>query len=187
MTSTLIPTKTVAALLRKALRTQFPGVRFSVRCSTGTAAAWINVAYDDGPTTRQVDAIAHGFEGRSFNGMTDTYDDNGTTLVAGEAGEMPSELRYCCDGILTTRNYTAAGHLEAQRIVRERSNMPHLVLCDNAGVLVADRDLTGGQGFEFNDGDRAWQYPTLSAWEAVRFLLQHTDLTPAAAAAATNQ
>jgi hypothetical protein len=33
MTSTIIPTKDVAALLRKELRTTFPGVRFSVRCS----------------------------------------------------------------------------------------------------------------------------------------------------------
>ncbi|WP_420367169.1 LPD29 domain-containing protein [Curtobacterium sp. L1-20] len=178
MTTTIIPTKTVAALLRKELRAAFPGVKFSVRCSTGTASAWIDVSHVDGPTIAQVDAIASRFEGRSFNGQTDSYDDNGTTLVAGDGDELPTEVRYSCDGILTTRAYSPAGHLAAQRIVQERSNMPHLVLCDDDGDLTADRDLTGGHGEDFNDGDRAWQYPTLSAWEAVRFLLQHVDLTP---------
>jgi hypothetical protein len=119
MTSTLIPTKTVAALLRKALRSQFPGVKFSVRCSSGTAAAWINVTYDDGPTHQQVQAITGQFEGRSFSGQTDTYDDNGTTLVAGDGDEMPTAVRYSCDGIIVTRNYSPAGHLAAQRVLRE--------------------------------------------------------------------
>lgn len=180
-TTTLIPTKAVAALLRKELRTTFPGVKFSVRCSTGTAAAWINVHHEDGPTSAQVDEVCGKYEGRSFDGMTDTYTDHGTTLVAGEAGEMPTEIRYCCDGINTARDFTAAGHLEAQRIIRERSNMPHLILCNEDGVLVEGRDITDGQGCEFNDGWHGWDRPQLSAWSAVRFLLQHTDLTPTTA------
>ena len=85
MTSTIIPTKDVAALLRKELRAAFPGVKFSVRCATGTAAAWINVTYDDGPTSLQVDAITRKFQGRTFNSQTDSYDDNGTALIAGDA------------------------------------------------------------------------------------------------------
>lgn len=174
MTTTLISTKQVAALLR----TRFPGVRFSVRCSTGTAAAWINVTYNDGPTVAQVDEICGKYEGRTFDGMTDTYTDHGTTLIAGEPGEMPTEVRYCCDGINTSRDFTPTGHLIAQQIVRERSNMPHLTLCDTDGVLVDGRDITGGQGSEFNDGWHGWDRPHLSAWSAVQFLLQHVDLTP---------
>jgi hypothetical protein len=119
MTSTIIPTKDVAALLRKELRTAFPGVRFSVRCSTGTASAWINVTYDDGPTHQQVQAITGRFEGRSFNGQTDSYDDHGSLLVAGDGDEMPTAVRYSCDGIIVTRNYSPAGHLAAQRVLRE--------------------------------------------------------------------
>lgn len=178
MTSTSIPTKDVAALLRKELRATFPGVKFSVRCSTGTASAWINVTYDDGPTRRQVDDVTGRFEGRSFNGQTDSYDDNGTTLVAGTGDELPTEVRYCCDGIITTRNYTATGHLAAQRVIREDSNMRHLVLCDEHGTLNdRHRDLTDGQATEFNAGGRGWPYPNLSAWEAVRFVLDRVDLT----------
>jgi len=181
MTSTIIPTKDVAALLRKELRAAFPGVKFSVRCSTGTAAAWINVSYDDGPTHQQVQAITGRFEGRSFNGQTDTYDDHGTTLVAGEGDDMPTAVRYSCDGIIVTRNYSPAGHLAAQRVIREDSSMRHLVVCDEHGALNGHHDLTDGRAEEFNAGGRGWPYPNLSAWSAVRFVLERVDLTPAPA------
>ncbi|WP_411469316.1 LPD29 domain-containing protein [Curtobacterium sp. ME12] len=32
-------------------------MKFSVRCSTGTAAAWTNVYHEDGPTNPQVDDV----------------------------------------------------------------------------------------------------------------------------------
>ncbi|MBT1608629.1 LPD29 domain-containing protein [Curtobacterium flaccumfaciens] len=160
MTSTIIPTKDLAAL------------------GHGTASAWINVHHEDGPTSAQVDEICGKYEGRSFDGMTDTYTDHGTILVAGEPGEMPTEVLYGCDGINTSRDFTAAGHLVAQRIIREFSNMPHPILCDENGELAEGRDITGGQGCEFNDGHHAWDRAQLSAWSAVRFLLQHTDLIP---------
>ncbi|MBF4587987.1 LPD29 domain-containing protein [Curtobacterium sp. VKM Ac-2887] len=182
MTTTILPTKAVAALLRKELRNRFPGVKFSVRCATGTAAAWINVTYDDGPTHQQVQAITGRFEGRSFNGQTDSYDDNGTTLVVGDADEMPTEVRYSCDGIIITRGYSPAGHLAAQRVVREDSSMRHLVLCDEHGTLNdRHRDLTDGRAEEFSAGGRGWPYRNLSAWSAVRFVLERVNLTTAPA------
>ncbi len=56
--------------------------------------------------------------------------------------------------------------------------MRHLVLCDEHGTLNdRHRDLTDGQAAEFNAGGRAWPYPNLSAWEAVRFVLERVDLT----------
>jgi hypothetical protein len=178
MTSTIIPTKDVAALLRKELRTTFPGVKFSVRCATGTAAAWINVTYDDGPTHQQVQTITGRFEGRSFNGQTDSYDEHGTTLVAGEADELPTEVRYSCDGVIITRNYSPTGHLAAQRVIREDSSMRHLVICDEHGTLNGHHDLTDGRAEDFSAGGRGWAHPALSAWSAVRFVLERVDLTP---------
>lgn len=178
MTTTIIPTKDVAALLRKELRSRFLGVKFSVRCATGTASAWINVTYDDGPTSLQVDAITRKFQGRSFNGQTDSYDEHGTTLVAGEADELPTEVRYSCDGIITTRNYSPAGHLAAQRLIREDSSMRHLVICDEHGTLNGHHDLTDGRAEDFSAGGRGWAHPALSAWSAVRFVLERVDLTP---------
>ena len=90
-----IPTKDVAKLIRAELRTRFPGVKFSVRCGTGTGSAWIAVSYQDGPTYEQAAAVVQAFEGRKFNGMTDSYDDQGTVLIAGTGDRMPEEIRYC--------------------------------------------------------------------------------------------
>lgn len=60
------------------MKNAFPGVKFSVRMSDGTAAAWINVSYIDGTTELEVRAITGWYEGRKFNSMTDGYDDAGT-------------------------------------------------------------------------------------------------------------
>ena len=47
-----------------------------------TASAWMNVSWSDGPTDREVSAVTGKYEGREFNGMTDSYDDQGSALVA---------------------------------------------------------------------------------------------------------
>ena len=132
-----ITTKDTAKLVRAALKNAFPGVKFSVRMSTGTAAAWMNVSYSDGPTEREVRAITGWYEGRKFNGMTDGYDDAGTVLVAGEGEEMPREVRYCCDGINSHRNYTAAAFAAAQTIISTDSDHRELVLFTAEGEKVA--------------------------------------------------
>jgi hypothetical protein len=117
--TTYITTKDTAKMVRQALRNAFPGQKFSVRCGTGTGSAWMHVSWIDGPTTRQVDAIVGHYEGRRFNGMTDSYDDAGTALVAFEGAEMPEVVRYCCDGINTSRSFSPAGYLFAQELVRK--------------------------------------------------------------------
>lgn len=132
-----ISTKETAKLVRAALKSAFPGVKFSVRMSTGTASAWMNVSWSDGPTTREVDAITAQFEGRKFNGMTDGYDNSGTVLVAFDGEEMPREVRYSCDGINTHRNYTAAAFTAAQKIISTDSDHRELVLFTAEGEKVA--------------------------------------------------
>ncbi|QNE46133.1 hypothetical protein F1C58_03880 [Glaciihabitans sp. INWT7] len=132
-----ISTKDTAKLVRGALKSAFPGVKFSVRMSSGTASAWMRVQWDDGPTTREVDAITTRFEGRKFNSMTDGYDDAGTVLVAGQGDQMPREIRYSCDGINTQRDYTAAGYAAAQKIISTDSDHKDLVLFTAEGEKVA--------------------------------------------------
>lgn len=123
-----ISTKDTAKLVRAALKNAFPGVKFSVRMSTGTGSAWMNVSWSDGPTDREVSAITSQYEGRTFNGMTDGYDDNGSALVAFEGEEMPRVVRYCCDGINTHRDYTTAGYRVAQHLISTDSDHKDLVL-----------------------------------------------------------
>jgi len=70
-----ISTKDTAKLVGVALKNAFPSVKFSVRMSTGTASAWMNVLWSDGSPDRQVSAVTGQSEGRKVNGMTDGYDD----------------------------------------------------------------------------------------------------------------
>jgi hypothetical protein len=123
-----ISTKETAKLVRQALNSAFPGVKFSVRMSTGTASAWMNVSYSDGPREEDVRTITARYEGRKFNSMTDGYDDAGTVLIAFEGEELPREVRYSCDGINTHRDYTAAGYRVAQHLISTDSDRKDLVL-----------------------------------------------------------
>ncbi|TFD37029.1 hypothetical protein E3T37_12590 [Cryobacterium sp. TMT2-10] len=122
-----ISTKDTAKLVRVALKNAFPGVKFSVRMSTGTASAWMNVSWSDGPTDREVSAVTSQYEGRKFNGMTDGYDDQGSALVAFDGEDMPRVVRYSCDGINTHRDYTAAGYRVAQHLISTDSDHKDLV------------------------------------------------------------
>ncbi|MDJ0336587.1 hypothetical protein QMG83_15265 [Salinibacterium sp. G-O1] len=132
-----ISTKDTATLVRVALKSAFPGVKFSVRMSTGTASAWMRVRWSDGPTTRDVDAITARYEGRKFNSMTDGYDDAGSVLIAGEGNDMPREIRYCCDGINTQRDYTPAGFAVAQKIISTDSDHKDLTIFSPEGEKIA--------------------------------------------------
>lgn len=132
-----ISTKDTAKLVRLVLKSAFPGVKFSVRMSTGTASAWMHVSWNDGPTTMAVDAITARYEGRKFNSMTDGYDDAGTVLIAGEGEQMPREVRYSCDGINTHRDYTTAGFAAAQKIISTDSDHRDLVIFTPEGEPIA--------------------------------------------------
>lgn len=60
-----------AKLLRAALKKNFPGVKFSVRSSTYSGGASIDIGWTDGPTQKMVDTVATQFQGASFDGMID--------------------------------------------------------------------------------------------------------------------
>lgn len=60
-----------AKLVRMALKREFPTTKFSVRSSTYSGGASINVKWIDGPTTKQVDPVVNTFAGADFDGMID--------------------------------------------------------------------------------------------------------------------
>ena len=60
-----------AKLVRKALKREHPGVKFSVRAKTYAGGASINVSWDDGPRAADVDPILKRYEGGRFDGMID--------------------------------------------------------------------------------------------------------------------
>jgi hypothetical protein len=71
--------------LKRALRAAFPGTKFSVRMSTGTAYGNANVSWE-GPSTDDVEDVARAFTGATFDGMDDSmsYREARVTLESGE-------------------------------------------------------------------------------------------------------
>lgn len=63
-----VSAKDTAKLVRKALKRDFPGVKFSVRTEDGTA---INIRWTDGPLQRHVDSTVAPYKGGGFDGMID--------------------------------------------------------------------------------------------------------------------
>lgn len=62
-----------AKLVRKALKADFPGVKFSVRSSSYSGGASIDVRWTDGPTEKSVRGKTLWlYTGGSFDGMTDS-------------------------------------------------------------------------------------------------------------------
>jgi hypothetical protein len=59
MTNSTMPAtvKDAAAAIRKDLKAAFPAATFSVRKGTGTASAWIDVAWSDGPTRDMAQSV----------------------------------------------------------------------------------------------------------------------------------
>ena len=60
-----------AKLVRKALKREFPGQKFSVRTSTYSGGASIRVGWTDGPTEKMVTPVITAYEGSDFDGMID--------------------------------------------------------------------------------------------------------------------
>jgi len=81
-----LSTKESAALLRKQLRASFPGVKFSVRMSRGTAYGNVHVEWTGGPSLDEVDAVTRPFEGASFDGMTDSMEYRDRAISIGDDG-----------------------------------------------------------------------------------------------------
>jgi len=78
METTRLSCTETAKLIRPILAKNFPGTKFSVRCSTYSMGASIDVSWDMGPSVREVDKVVGGFEGSSFDGMNDlkSYQDS---------------------------------------------------------------------------------------------------------------
>lgn len=70
-----------ASNIRKLLKQEFPGVKFSVRSESFAGGNAISIHWTDGPTSKQVEAIASDFKQGYFNGMDDSYEYNRSSFV----------------------------------------------------------------------------------------------------------
>lgn len=93
-----------AKLVRKALKHNFPGFKFSVRSKSYSGGASIDVDWTDGPTTPDVDKIIKRFEGASFDGMIDLKSYKNSVL-SHEDGTA-EEVHFGADYIFSHRSFS---------------------------------------------------------------------------------
>ena len=98
MATTYLSCAETAKLVRQALKEAFPGVKFSVRSSTYSMGASIGVQWTDGPTEKEVNAVAKVFEGAYFDGMTD-YEGTRYHQFDGEP------VHFGADHVMASRSY----------------------------------------------------------------------------------
>jgi Large polyvalent protein associated domain 29 len=106
-----LSTAATAALVRKAVKTAHPGVKFSVRSKTYAGGASIDVSWTDGPTVPQVEATAKLYQGATFDGMTDSTHYHDSLLSTDDGAEVVS---YGTDFVFCNRRLSAEfiGQLE---------------------------------------------------------------------------
>ncbi len=109
----------VAKILRRQLREQSPGVKFSVSSERGSAHGWLHISWTDGPREADVEALCRPWQGADFNGQTDGYDLRDTMLVTTAVDEMPRTVRSHVRGITYYRAVSSEARLAAQEIIRE--------------------------------------------------------------------
>jgi hypothetical protein len=92
-----------AKLVRRTLRNEFPGVKFSVRSKTYAGGASISVSWTGGPGEAVVRAKVNRYAGADFDGMADMKVYRPSTLLANEDGSY-EEVRYGADFVQVQRS-----------------------------------------------------------------------------------
>jgi hypothetical protein len=92
-----ISTTETAKIIRKELKANFPGIKFSVRSKTYAGGSSIHIEWIDGPITAAVESVMKRFQGASFDSMYDikNYHDS----------EWEGEkVHFCADYVFSQRN-----------------------------------------------------------------------------------
>jgi hypothetical protein len=132
METTYLSCAETAKLIRAALKKTFPKTKFSVRSSTYSGGASIDVSWTDGPCEKAVKGVAGQFSGSNFDGMIDMKNSHtswlmpdGTACVASDPGTVGSRgsipptrnwmpdpdaklVHFCADFVFCTRKLTPA-------------------------------------------------------------------------------
>lgn len=104
-TTRWIDTADVAKMIRKHLKSVFPGVKFSVKIQRYSGGSSVRINWVDGPTDREVSSIVGQYRGSDFDGMTDSTVTREPTIIATEQGI--EAVRFSPGFIFTNRRYSA--------------------------------------------------------------------------------
>lgn len=137
--TTSISRKNTAKMIRKIIKANFKGTKFSVRMNGGNS---INVRWVDGPSECQVKAKIGHCRGASFDGMVDLKSYHDTTIT-NSAGEQ-TQVHFGNDYLFTDRNYTPEF---LTKIAKEQEKEYGLKA---PAVLTSDYD---GYGYIQDDGE----------------------------------
>ena len=167
-----------AKLIRKALKAEFPRVKFSVRSDSYAGGASVRISWTDGPTVDRVDAIVKPFESKSFDGMIDMAISkrhwllpDGSVVLAetpgteGSKGVIPAHKRglphddaqlvhFGADYVFTERRYSRAFMETAARKVAAEygAPVPEIEEWSNGAYIRSDNKPWINNGHQ----DAAW-------------------------------
>jgi hypothetical protein len=111
-----------AVNLRRELAEAFPGIRFTVRSDSGSMTNSVNIGWELGPTTDQVDAIANKYQEGNFNGMEDIYEYD-RRPEADAAGTVLGHTKY----VITSRSIPDSVR---ERCARDLCELQHVAYVD---------------------------------------------------------
>jgi len=115
-----------AKLIRAALKEAFPETKFSVRSSSYSMGASIDVSWTDGPISAQVDLIVKGFAGASFDGMQDLKSHH-SSMLNGE------KVSFGADYVHTSREVSKAKVAAIAALLEAKGRDHWLTICVQAG------------------------------------------------------
>jgi hypothetical protein len=145
--------KDVAKLIRDALKSYFPGVKFSVRTDVST----VSIRWTDGPTVAAVDLVANEYKGQHYDGQQERRTYRGDVLVIGRGGTR-NAYRLGTDFVQTSRE-SSADLVESMR---------------PAAAIMAGRELSTDPRTDYFPGDLADEFGVLrgpvSGTEVLHFL-----------------
>jgi hypothetical protein len=131
---TYVSVTDTAKEIRKALKHNFAGVKFSVRSKSYSGGASVNVSWTDGPREDAVNAVVKRYEGSTFDGMIDLKSYH-TDIVSKEDGST-EVVHWGADFVFTSRNMSTEVEAEiAEKLAKMGTEALYLINKE-------DRELT---------------------------------------------
>lgn len=168
-----------AKLAIKALAQVFPGVKFSRKTSRYSGGSSVDIGWDDGPTTSQVEEVVGHMKGATFDSMTDCKNYHNTEEIVGltRQGDVLTEtVSYGNDYIFCNREYSPDAAQLAFNALKS-DDRPTLTRCGYV-TIGADATLTVTHTKYLRSWDvrNADGTPIFDADLAIREWLSHHDL-----------
>ncbi len=110
-----------AKLIRKAVRAEFPGFKFSVRSKRYAGGASIHVTWTDGPRHSDVQKLCDRYRGATFDGMTDMKSYHSSLLTTEDGAE---EVRFGADFVFAHRYISPERYAEIASEIAAISGTP---------------------------------------------------------------